>query len=178
MKVYICPKCCNKMEDIAPNFCPNCGCESKRFILTEVDEAEKKQPKPAKINQKEPKKKGCSFFGCLGIGILVAVVGFVILLLVDSGSSSGNNTSTPTMSRANKEILAKNCFVDNCIKKNMHDPKSYKEEDYNVYYANGEYIVTVMFRGNNAYGKSVVSTYKGAVKFTDDDRYQCRIISQ
>lgn len=178
MKVYTCPKCGNKMKDVAPNFCPNCGCQSTEFSLTDVEETEVKETEQVENNSSEPKKKGCSFLGCIGIGFLVVVVGFVVLLLVDSGSGNSNNTST--MSKSNEEILAKECFVDDCIKKNMHNPKSYKEENYNVYYdyKEDEYIVTVMFRGNNAFGQPVLSTYKGGVKFIDDNHYRCRIISE
>jgi len=173
MKIFTCPKCGNKMEDVAPNFCPNCGCQSSEFSVAEIEDPKSDQPVQTEDKSEEPKKKGCTFWGCAGIGALVLIIGFIVL----AGSGNNGGSSTP----ANPEILAKNLFVKDCIKKNMHDPKSYKEDDYEVYFdiKNDEYIVTVSFHGNNVFGKPVLSTYKGGVKFSDGyERYRCRIISE
>ena len=176
MKIFTCPKCGNKMEEVAPNFCPNCGCQSSKFSVEEIEETKSEQPAQTEEKSEEPKKKGCSFWGCAGIGALVLIIGFIILAI--SGNNGGKSTTKPSV---DPEILAKNVFVNDCIKKNMHDKKSYKEEDYVVYFdsRNDEYIVTGSFRGNNAFGKPVLSTCKGGVKFSDNyKRYQCRIISE
>ncbi len=177
MKIFTCPKCGNKMEEVAPNFCPNCGCQSSKFSVEEIEETKSEQPAQTEEKSEEPKKKGCSFWGCAGIGALVLIIGFIILA-ISGNNDGGSSTKRPPV---DSKILAKNIFVDDCIKKNMHDPKSYKEENYVVNFdsKNDEYIVTVSFRGRNAYGISVLSTCKGGVKFSDNyNRYKCRIISE
>jgi hypothetical protein len=164
------------MEEVAPNFCPNCGCQSSEFSMEDIAESKSKQPAQAEEKPEDTKKNGCSFLGCVGIGAVVLIIGFIMFAI--SGNNSEESTTKPPV---DPKILAKNVFVDSCVKKRMHDPKSYKEEDYVVYFdaKNDEYVVTVSFRGNNVLGKPVLSTCKGGVKFSDNyNRYQCRIISE
>lgn len=178
MKIYTCPKCGNKMIETAPNYCPNCGCQSREFTNVDVEEKTSTST-PSKVEgAEEAKKSEFSMLGCLGIAIMIIVVGFVIVLAVGSGSNSGrenyNDNSQP------HQILAKNWFVENCVKPNMHDAKSYDEVNYTVSYdyAKQEYIIDLSFRGKNAYGAIVLSNLKGSVKFTDDGRARCHIISE
>ena len=165
------------MLETAPNFCPNCGCQSSEFTLSDVEETVT-QESPKNIEKKEePKKKGFSFLGCVGIAVGVIIVLFLILSLA-GGSSSAESENYNDNSRTH-QILAKNYFVDKCIKPSMYDPKSYVEEDYKVTYdtSKSEYFIIVTCRGKNAFGNYVNSTYTGSVKFTYDNRVQCQILS-
>jgi len=181
MKLYTCPKCGHKIADNAPNFCPNCGCQSSVFTLEEVET----NSASSNSNQQEVEpKKGFSFLGCLGIVFAIIIVLFLIFTL-SVGSSGSSSSRTPTKTENYNDnsqfhqILAKNWYVDNYIKPRMHDPKSYKEEKYDVKYdySKEEYIVTISFRGKNAFGTTVLSTSKGSVKFTNDGHVQCKSLS-
>lgn len=181
MKLYTCPKCGHKMADNAPNFCPNCGCQSSDFTLEEVET----NSASTNANQQEvAPKRGFSFLGCLGISFGVLLVLFLILTFAGGNSGSSSSSNSTKMENYNDnsqyhQILAKNWYVDHYLKPRMNDPKSYKEEKYDVKYdyAKEEYIVTISFRGKNAFGATVLSTSKGSVKFTDDGRVQCRSLS-
>lgn len=172
MKLYTCPKCGRKMIESAPNFCPDCGCNSSEFVTEEVERSEDVKSSPKVEETAKQDKKGFSFLGCLGVGFLIIVVVFIILALAGSGSDN-------TPSKSTKEILAKNWFVDHNLKPLMNDAKSYEEVKYDVSYDYNteEYIVIVTYRGKNAYGAKVLNTCKGTVKFTNDGRVQSRIIS-
>lgn len=184
MKLYTCPKCGRKMIETAPNFCPDCGCNSSEFITEEVEKSEEVKSTP-KVEETEKKdKKGFSFLGCLGIGFLILVVVFIIISLAGSGSGSNSSKSSTKIENYNDnsqfhQILAKNWLVDHNLKPRMNDAKSYEEVKYDVSYdyKTEEYIVIVTYRGKNAYGAKVLNTCKGTVKFTNDGRVQSRIIS-
>lgn len=133
------------------------------------------------IQAEEPEENSFSFLGCLGIALAIMVALFLIFSLV--GGNSGNSTTVKENYNDNSQthqILAKNLFVDNYLKPQMNDPKSYKEEKYDVTYdySKGEYIVTISFRGKNAFGATVLNTIRGSVKFTEDGRVQCRSLSE
>lgn len=172
MKLYTCPKCGRKMLETAPNFCPDCGCNSSEFVTEEVERSEDVKSSPKVEETEKNDKKGFSFLGCLGVGFVILVVAFIILAIAGSGSESAPSKST-------KEILAKNWLVDHNLKPLMNDAKSYEEVKYDVSYDSNkdEYIVVVTYRGKNAYGSKVLNTCKGTVKFTSDGRVQSRIIS-
>ena len=173
MKLYTCPKCGRKMLETAPNFCPDCGCNSSEFVTEEVERSEDAKSTPKVEETEKQNKKGFSFFGCLGIGFSILVVIFIILAIAGSGGSESKPSQTT------KEILAKNWLVDHNLKPLMNDAKSYEEVNYDVSYdyKTEEYIVIVTYRGKNAYGAKVLNTCKGTVKFTSDGRVQSRIIS-
>lgn len=176
MKLYTCPKCGNKMTDAAPNFCPNCGCPSTDFTQSEFEqENESKSQKKKKDTEDKKEKKGCSSLGCISTTLIALLIGFVIVSILPSDDSKENYNDNSTL----HQILAKNYFVDMCIKKRMHDAKSYEEVSYDVNFNNATnvYEVKVTFRGKNAFGAYVLSTYHGNVKFTDDEHVQCIITS-
>ena len=178
------------MVETAPNFCPNCGCQSVEFTCTDVVEAES-TPSTPKVNNDESKKNGFSFLGCLGISALIIVIGIFILVVAGGGSRSGSSSRSHSSSYSTQtenyndnsqfhQLVAKNWFVTNCIKPRMHDSKSYEEVNYQVSFdhVKEEYIVNVAFRGKNAYGAVVLSSLKGSVKFSDDGKVTCHVIPE
>ncbi len=189
MKLYTCPKCGRKMIETASNFCPDCGCNSSEFIIEDVERSEEVKSAP---KVEEADKKGFSFLGCLGIGFLILVIIIIIISIAGSSSrsSSGRGAISSSYKSAKKvenyndnsqyhQILAKNWLVDYSLKPKMNDAKSYEEVSYDVSYdyKTEEYIVTITYRGKNAYGAKVLNTCKGRVKFTNEGRVQSRIIS-
>lgn len=184
MKLYTCPKCGRKMLETAPNFCPDCGCNSSEFAVEEVERSEENKSTPKVEETEKQEKKGFSFLGCLGIGFLILVVALVVISLAGSDSGSSSSMSQTKIENYNDnsqlhQIFAKNWLVDHSLKPLMNDAKSYEEVKYDVSYDynNEEYIVIVTYRGKNAYGAKVLNTCKGTVKFTKDGRVQSRIIS-